>query len=416
MNKYKIINKGYEIKESMGSPSPEDFEIIKEYVSKDTKPEDVFVYKLKLCDNEVDRDLEQFSNNCLVDIASLFKGKVGVYDHEWKSGNIHSRIYKAYPVIVEDKTNSQNQPYSYVEAYAYTTKDNEDLINQIKKGLKKEVSIGISGSRPVCSICGKEECEHQKGLYYNDKLCYSIIKSAEDAYEFSFVAVNAQKQAGVEKSYKGGQIMDIRKSLLEMANTYPSQANEVLKAFEELQKPENERIEVLENENSKLKAKLKEYTDKEEAERKEEYLKAVMGDLQYKNEKAEGFGNGVIAENEGMEADALHNLLTSEYGFLFETVENPEEVVEELVEDVKETEEEVHEEVHEENVEETEEIEKEEEKEEEKTDDENEKLKEIVEKKLNALKKGKLNIEGFTSNLTREPKNKAKVQSGIKFN
>ena len=134
MDNTKNIYKGYNISESMGTPSMEDFEIIKEYVSSDTTIDDIFVYKLKLCDNEIDRDLEQFSTDCLYDIASLFKGKVGVYDHDWQSSKIHSRIYKAYPVTIEDKFNTQGEPYTYVEAFAYTTKENIDLINDIKKG------------------------------------------------------------------------------------------------------------------------------------------------------------------------------------------------------------------------------------------------------------------------------------------
>lgn len=412
MDNTKNIYKGYNISESMGTPSMEDFEIIKEYVSSDTTIDDIFVYKLKLCDNEIDRDLEQFSTDCLYDIASLFKGKVGVYDHDWQSSKIHSRIYKAYPVTIEDKFNTQGEPYTYVEAFAYTTKENIDLINDIKKGLKKEVSVGISGSTPICSICGEPYCtKHKKGLYYNDKLCYNIIKNANDAYEFSFVAVNAQKAAGVEKKYnKGGLIMDVRKSLLALAKTYPTESNNLLKAFEELEKSESVKVKELTAENESLKAKLKEYEDKEEIARKEEYMKNVLNGLNYRNEKAKGFGDSVIAENEGMEAEELHNLLVSEYDFLFEDVAEAEEVVEDLVEDIVETVEEPMEESETVEKEESEEVVEDKEKEEITDEDE---LKAIVEKKLKAFRQGSLNIEGLSSNLNREPKSMKKVQSGM---
>ena len=242
-------------------------------------------------------------------------------------------------------------------------------------------------------------------------MCYNIIKNANDAYEFSFVAVNAQKAAGVEKKYnKGGLIMDVRKSLLALAKTYPTESNNLLKAFEELEKSESVKVKELTAENESLKAKLKEYEDKEEIARKEEYMKNVLNGLNYRNEKAKGFGDSVIAENEGMEAEELHNLLVSEYGFLFEDVAEGEEVVEDLVEDIVETVEEPMEESETVEKEESEEVVEDKEKEEITDEDE---LKAIVEKKLKAFRQGSLNIEGLSSNLNREPKSMKKVQSGM---
>ena len=204
--------------------------------------------------------------------------------------------------------------------------------------------------------------------------------------------------------------MDVRKSLLALAKTYPTESNNLLKAFEELEKSESVKVKELTAENESLKAKLKEYEDKEEIARKEEYMKNVLNGLNYRNEKAKGFGDSVIAENEGMEAEELHNLLVSEYGFLFEDVAEAEEVVEDLVEDIVETVEEPMEESETVEKEESEEVVEDKEKEE-ITDEEE--LKAIVEKKLKAFRQGSLNIEGLSSNLNREPKSMKKVQSGM---
>ena len=38
---------------------------------------------------------------------------------------------------------------------------------------------------------------------YKGKLCYGLLKEPTDAYEFSFVAVPAQRGAGVTKSFDG---------------------------------------------------------------------------------------------------------------------------------------------------------------------------------------------------------------------
>ncbi|MCD7872474.1 MAG: hypothetical protein LUG21_04105 [Clostridiales bacterium] len=61
----------------------------------------------------------------------------------------------------------------------------------------------------ICSICGadknSEYCSHTAGKEYGGKKCFVILDEARDAYEFSFVAVPAQPEAGVEKSFFGNE-------------------------------------------------------------------------------------------------------------------------------------------------------------------------------------------------------------------
>ena len=59
----------------------------------------------------------------------------------------------------------------------------------------------------ICSICGSEygSCGHCKGEHYDGQLCCAILKEPIDAYEFSFVAVPAQPNAGVLKGLGRGQ-------------------------------------------------------------------------------------------------------------------------------------------------------------------------------------------------------------------
>ena len=77
------------------------------------------------------------------------------------------------------------------------------MIAEIEGGIKKEVSVGCSMARRVCSICGAEDggCQHVKGQEYNGKLCFVELKEPRDAYEWSFVAVPAQRNAGVVKRF-----------------------------------------------------------------------------------------------------------------------------------------------------------------------------------------------------------------------
>lgn len=58
-------------------------------------------------------------------------------------------------------------------------------------------------ARRVCSICGAEggTCQHTPGQRYGEQLCYLELRDPTDAYEWSFVAVPAQRKAGVLKRY-----------------------------------------------------------------------------------------------------------------------------------------------------------------------------------------------------------------------
>lgn len=58
----------------------------------------------------------------------------------------------------------------------------------------------------ICSVCGTDKklgrCEHINGRSYAGKTAFSVLSDAKDAYEFSFVAVPAQREAGVTKAFK----------------------------------------------------------------------------------------------------------------------------------------------------------------------------------------------------------------------
>ena len=71
--------------------------------------------------------------------------------------------------------------------------------------------VGFRASSVICSICGtdnaKSYCRHFPGKSYEKEggaqQCVFTLASVSDAYEFSLVAVPAQKAAGVRKSYIG---------------------------------------------------------------------------------------------------------------------------------------------------------------------------------------------------------------------
>lgn len=93
------------------------------------------------------------------------------------------------------------------------TSANQDLIKEIDAGIKKEVSVSCSVEKHICSICGTnnkvKNCSHKKGRLYNGRKCYIILDNPTDAYEWSFVAVPAQVNAGVTKHYSDNPDDDV---------------------------------------------------------------------------------------------------------------------------------------------------------------------------------------------------------------
>ena len=187
----------------------QDMELINRLSRKKLAPEEVYTFSVKLCDNEVDRDGERFDREALVKLAELFVGKSGLFDHAWSAEGQTARIYKT-EVVDGDGVTAAGDRYCYCKGWAYMLRSekNAELIAEIEGGIKKEVSVGCAAARSVCSICGGDigSCTHERGEHYNGKLCYAQLCDITDAYEWSFVAVPAQRQAGVlSKRFSQGE-------------------------------------------------------------------------------------------------------------------------------------------------------------------------------------------------------------------
>ena len=199
---------------SSGVPTAVQLEAINAHAKAQLQAEQVYVFSLRLCDDQVDRDHERFDTAALPALAKLFIGKTGIVDHHWSSEKQVARIFAAEVV--------REEGVSYIKAWAYIRRggSGDEVIADIEAGIKKEVSVGCAMGRAVCSICGSDygSCGHQKGEYYDGQLCCAILKEPMDAYEFSFVAVPAQRDAGVMKA------MGAKRCLKELAEEFGAQA------------------------------------------------------------------------------------------------------------------------------------------------------------------------------------------------
>ena len=197
-----------------GAPSAMQLEKINALAKARLNGEQVYVFSLRLCDDQMDRDFERFDTQALPELARMFLGKTGIVDHQWSTEKQVARIFETQ-VVKEGSV-------SYIKAWAYIRRGgaNEETIADIEAGIKKEVSVGCAMGQAVCSICCGEygTCGHGKGQSYDGQVCCAILRQPVDAYESSSVAVPAQREAGVLKAMGAGQ-----KRLKELAEQFGAQ-------------------------------------------------------------------------------------------------------------------------------------------------------------------------------------------------
>jgi hypothetical protein len=191
-----------------------DIALINQHSVKELTSQDVFCFSIILCDNEVDRDTERFTSDSLDKLAPLFLGKSVLFDHRWSAEKQVARLYRTFVEETSEKT-VMGEPKKVLRGSAYMMREgNADLVKAIEGGIKKEVSVGCQMGGCKCSVCGeslsynwqtgKSLCknDHIKGDTYDGKMCVGDLVDPKDAYEVSFVAVPAQRDAGVTKEAK----------------------------------------------------------------------------------------------------------------------------------------------------------------------------------------------------------------------
>ena len=187
------------------SATEKDMTKINQYSRRNLNSCEVYTFSMILSSNEVDRDCEAFTKESLIKMAELFQGTTGILDHNAKSKNQIARIYKTKVIKTNEKTVYKKDKY-LLKAWAYMIKNDatKDLILKIDAGIVKEVSVSCSIEKKICSICGSVyngSCDHVLGKKYPQGLCFIKLQNPYDAYEWSFVAIPSQLDAGVVKNF-----------------------------------------------------------------------------------------------------------------------------------------------------------------------------------------------------------------------
>lgn len=96
---------------SSGAPTAVQLEAINNLAKAHLTAQQVYVFSLRLCDDQVDRDFERFDSAALPGLAKLFIGKTGIVDHKWSSDKQVARIFQT-EVVREDGA-------EFIKAWAY---------------------------------------------------------------------------------------------------------------------------------------------------------------------------------------------------------------------------------------------------------------------------------------------------------
>lgn len=300
MDKKKVKTKSLEVSQ-VGDISS-DLELINEHTVKPLTADEVYVFKVVLCDNDIDRVNDKMTDEFLAEYAQASKGLTGLKDHDWESDNQLARLYDTEVVTDESQLTRLGEPRKYVLGKAYTLTKYQDYIDKINAGLLKESSVSFDSVEDTCSICGAittKDCddvaicpnEHIMGQIYDGKLCYNSINKLRDAYEWSLVAVPCQRNSGIKNKNLGNGGMGImKKSMFMLQKLLSSKAFK--EADEETQKTLKEAVDASEDadlseddikaliaENTKLKEKvasLKEKVKEAEGGRVRDKIESIV--------------------------------------------------------------------------------------------------------------------------------------------
>ena len=316
-----------------GEPSDEQFALIQKNSPQIFQKSDIHIYSVRVSDNLPDRQNDLFSLDALKDITSKLVGVTGIKDHEWSSGNQHSRIFDA--ILVEDTTqqNPLGEPYYFVVGLAYTlnNESNKELIQNIQAGILNEVSLGFN----------QGETETVTLPDYGD---INIIRAVNDVLEFSFVAVPAQPKAGVIKSYNKTKEVEIMKptdallkvkSLQSFDQSAITSLETALKGFDEeciSFEHMKARLKSLEQDVATKSAEVETLKQEQVDTQLNTAIEGLLGKHEFVSEVACGIARelaqkGIYIGEDGQVtgSEDVESLLSTDYKFLTKSVEESKE-------------------------------------------------------------------------------------------
>lgn len=174
----------YPVELRSGIPTDADMRKINAVSAYPLTADQVFIFRMRLCHNDVDGDFERFTTDTLYSLAKMYVGKPGII----KCQEV-GRIYDTFVSADVERHTKSGDVYYEIIAHAYVLRSaiSKEIIEGLIGNKIKKVSIGCSIASVTCSVCGEEDCSHIKGEIYDGKLCFKNLNSPLNAYEWAIV-------------------------------------------------------------------------------------------------------------------------------------------------------------------------------------------------------------------------------------
>lgn len=220
------------------TPSPEQYARIRSFLLDPVPAEELYVRRLNLANDAVDRSFERFPLPYLQRLADTLPGKALLLAHD-KTGTPTGLFFEARtrPSVMGEAGEHQLEAWFYLRK----TEANAELRAQIDAGVCRYCSIGASYDERYCSVCALPyyECRHMPGQKLDDgrtvHFDFGGDLSRYESREGSLVYLGAQRLAQLTKqAYEGHTDMDAAQleQKLKEANTELAGLKERLAVFE----------------------------------------------------------------------------------------------------------------------------------------------------------------------------------------
>ena len=163
-------------------------EAVNRYALRPLQPEEIAVFTLDLCNNQVDRHHSRFPEEELERVNALTPGRPLMERHDMAGTLPRGTFFRS-------RLHREGERVSVrPEVYVLRSEGNRDFILNIEGGVYRETSIGFSFRRPECSVCGRDlrVCAHVPGRSYGGKTCHFVMRGVMEVLEGSVVPAGSQ--------------------------------------------------------------------------------------------------------------------------------------------------------------------------------------------------------------------------------
>lgn len=205
--------------------SEKQLEKINKFTRRNLSADEIQIFKIILCNNDIDKDYNCLSNDAIESLKELYIGKTtSLLMDDGK--NILARIFDTEIITDSSIKTETGEDYKYLMASLFIIKSDENLpyLSKFSGAENNYGTISYSVNTKECSIChcnqNRMSCEHIKGKTYEGNLCYTILKDVMDAYEWDWVKTSKYSNSQISDNYS--LYMDKEKisaSVQNLANT-----------------------------------------------------------------------------------------------------------------------------------------------------------------------------------------------------